>query len=277
MESVAHYRTPPEGVQALGIAVTGAGRILGQDTSRVDRVLSCHAGVLVTRGSGSLELDGYPGRHEVRAGSFFWLPPGVRHSYGPSANGWDEHWVLFEGPAATAYAKLGYLGAAVPVVEPAEAVEAHALCVRLLDLLSLPESLDRHATAAGSLHALIAAVGTGRRKPAEPGHTQRDLGRRAVRLLDDTEGPVRISAIARELSVSRDTLAAAVRRMTGSTPTVYVMRSRIDRAKTLLADTDRPVSLIARDVGYPDPAYFTRVFTRHVGVAPSVFRGQRKP
>ncbi len=54
------------------------------------------------------------------------------------------------------------------------------------------------------------------------------------------------------------------------------MRRRIDRAKVLPADTDDPVSLIARDVGCPDPAYFTRVFTRHVGVAPSAFREQQK-
>ena len=59
-------------------------------------------------------------------------------------------------------------------------------------------------------------------------------------------------------------------------PTVYPMRRRIDRAKVLPADTDDPVSLIARDVGCPDPAYFTRVFTRHVGVAPSAFREQQK-
>lgn len=276
MDSVAHYRTPPEEVRALGIAVTGAGRILDHPPSRVERALNCHAGVLVYQGSGSLELHGHPGRYRVRPGSFLWLPAGVRHRYGPSASGWNEYWILFEGPAARSYAELGYLGAACPVVEPADAAETFAQCVRLLDLLARPESLSGHVAATSSLHALINAVGTGRRKSAEPGRFRRDLGLRALRLLDNAQGPVRIGSIARELAVSRDSLAVAVREATGSTPTVYLMRRRIDRAKALLADTDSPVSRIAREVGYPDPAYFTRVFTRQVGVAPSVFRRQQR-
>ncbi|WP_331769283.1 AraC family transcriptional regulator (plasmid) [Embleya sp. NBC_00888] len=275
MESVAHYRTPPVGVRALGLAVTGAGRILGKHSSQVDRVLNCHAGVLVTRGSGFLTLQGHPGRHEVRPGTFFWLPLEVRHSYGPSTGDWDEYWVLFEGPAAEAYASLGYLGTVRPVVEPADGAEALALCVRVLELLARPQSLGAHVAATSSLYALINAVGTGERASAEPGRARRDLGRRALELLDRAEGSVRISAIAKELAVSRDSLAVAVRQVTGSTPTVYLARRRIDRAKELLTDTDRPVALVARDVGYPDPAYFTRVFTRHVGVAPSVFRRQQ--
>ncbi|MER5710471.1 AraC family transcriptional regulator [Streptomyces sp. NPDC002122] len=274
-DSVARYRTPPEGVRALGIAVTGAGRILGQRRLQPDRVLNCYAGVLVPRGSGFLELQGR-GRHEVRAGSFFWFPPGISHCYGPSPDGWDEYWVLFEGSAAAGYRDLGYLGAEHPVAVPADPDETRALCARVLDLLSGPESLDSHMTATSSLHALITAVGSGRPKATDPGRARGDIGRRALRLLDAADGPVRIGAIAEELAVSRDTLITAVRRITGSPPTVYLTRRRIDRAKALLTDTDRPVSLIGRDVGYPDPAYFTRLFTRHVGVAPSVFRKQQR-
>ncbi|MHA4773145.1 helix-turn-helix domain-containing protein [Streptomyces sp. MSC1_001] len=271
---VARYRTPPEGVRALGIAVTGAGRILGQRRLQTERVLNCYAGVLVLRGAGFLELQGR-GRHEVRPGSFFWLPPGISHRYGPTPDGWDEYWVLFDGPAAAAYRDLGHLGAEHPVARPADPDEARGLCVRVLDLLTAPESLDSHMAATSSLHALITAVGSGRPRSADPAPARRDIGRRALQLLDATDGPVRIGAIAQELCVSRDTLITAVRRITGSPPTVYLTRRRIDRAKALLTDTDRPVALIGRDVGYPDPAYFSRLFTRHVGVAPSVFRKQQ--
>ncbi|MGW6917895.1 helix-turn-helix domain-containing protein [Kitasatospora sp. NPDC054939] len=272
---VGRYRTPPDSVRALGIAVTGAGRTFGQRRLQAERILHCYAGVLVLRGAGFLELRGR-GRHEVRPGSFFWLPPGISHRYGPSPDGWDEYWVLFEGPAAAAYRGLGYLGAEHPVARPADPGEARELCVRVLDLLTGPESLDSHIAATSSLHALISAVGRGLRRSADPGRAQRDLGRRALQLLDAADGPVRIGAVAKELAVSRDTLIAAVRRITGSPPTVYLTRRRIDQAKALLTDTDRPVSLVGRDVGYPDPAYFTRLFTRHVGVAPSVFRKQQR-
>ena len=36
------------------------------------------------------------------------------------------------------------------------------------------------------------------------------------------------------------------------------------------------IARIAEDVGYPDPAYFTRIFTKSIGLAPSAFRRQQK-
>lgn len=85
-----------------------------------------------------------------------------------------------------------------------------------------------------------------------------------------------IGDVARQLTVSRDTLATAVRELTGSTPSDCRTRLRLNRAKALLADTGRPISRIAEDVGYPDPSYFTRIFTRHTGASPSAFRRQQQ-
>ncbi|MGV9266931.1 helix-turn-helix domain-containing protein [Kitasatospora sp. NPDC003701] len=274
-DSTAHYRTPPDAVRALGLAVTGAGRIVGQTSARVRRTLSGYAGVLVTAGAGCLELHGRPGTHPVRPGSFFWLPPGVPHSYGPTGGGWDEYWILFEGPATGRYEDLGYLGGAPVAARPADLGEVRALFLRVLDLLARPESLADHVTASALAHMLIGLVGTGRAEAPESSPARQDIGHRAVELLARTDAPVRIGAVAKELAVSRDTLATAVRRLTGSTPTEYLMRRRLDRAKVLLAGTDRPVAHIAREVGYPDPAYFTRVFTRYVGDPPTVFRRQQ--
>ncbi|MFE2726141.1 helix-turn-helix domain-containing protein [Kitasatospora sp. NPDC059327] len=278
--STAHYRTPPDAVRALGLAVTGVGRIVGQTSTRVLRTLSGYAGVLVTAGSGCLELHGRPGTHPVGPGSFFWLPPGVPHSYGPTGGSWDEYWILCEGPATARYEDLGYLGGAPVAARPADPGGVRALFVRLLEELARPESLAGHVMASATAHTLIGLVGTGRDEPPASAPTRgdtghRDIGHRAVDLLARTDGPVRIGAVARELAVSRDTLATVVRRLTGSTPTEYLMRLRLDRAKVLLAGTDRPVAHIAREVGYPDPAYFTRVFTRYVGDPPTVFRRQQ--
>ena len=50
---------------------------------------------------------------------------------------------------------------------------------------------------------------------------------------------------------------------------------RLGRAKELLAATELPVAAVARRVGYDDPAYFSRLFTRRVGMAPVRFRAQQ--
>lgn len=45
-----------------------------------------------------------------------------------------------------------------------------------------------------------------------------------------------------------------------------------DRAKQLLIASEMPIGRIAEEVGYTDPLYFSRLFTRLTGVSPRQFR-----
>lgn len=58
----------------------------------------------------------------------------------------------------------------------------------------------------------------------------------------------------------------------GLRPLAYLARRRIERAQYLLLTSSAPVKEVAFMVGLPDPAYFTRVFTRCCHVSPSTYR-----
>ena len=59
---------------------------------------------------------------------------------------------------------------------------------------------------------------------------------------------------------------------TGQSPISFINRFRIEKAATLLNNTDIPITQIATNVGFEDPNYFTRTFKKYLGVTPTVFK-----
>ena len=51
---------------------------------------------------------------------------------------------------------------------------------------------------------------------------------------------------------------------------------RLERAKELLSRSDRKLYEIAHAVGYADGKYFTKLFTREVGLTPKAYRENRR-
>lgn len=81
-----------------------------------------------------------------------------------------------------------------------------------------------------------------------------------------------VEAYADALDVKRDRLSVAVRRATGLSPQGFLHREIMRDACELLANTGLPVSQIAFRLGFADPAYFNRFFTRQSGQTPGKYR-----
>jgi AraC-like DNA-binding protein len=62
------------------------------------------------------------------------------------------------------------------------------------------------------------------------------------------------------------------KKVAGCTPTQYITKIRLDKAKQLLQSSDMTVSEVARKVGFQDPLYFARVFASHAGMPPREYR-----
>lgn len=60
----------------------------------------------------------------------------------------------------------------------------------------------------------------------------------------------------------------------GISPKEYLIRMRIEYAKSLLASGQFAVSEVAELCGYAEPCHFSREFLRRVGVAPSKYRAE---
>ena len=62
----------------------------------------------------------------------------------------------------------------------------------------------------------------------------------------------------------------------GQAPQEFLQERRLDRARQLLLETDLTLDAVARASGFAGDIYFSRVWKRRYGVAPSSYRRQHR-
>lgn len=82
---------------------------------------------------------------------------------------------------------------------------------------------------------------------------------------------ISLEDLARVAGVSRFHFARQFRACTGESPMGYLLRTRVERAKTLLRDSQARVVDISAELGFADQSHFGRTFRRLVGMPPSAY------
>jgi AraC family transcriptional regulator len=82
---------------------------------------------------------------------------------------------------------------------------------------------------------------------------------------------ISLEDLARVAGVSRFHFARQFRRCTGESPMEYLLRTRVERAKMLLRESQARVADISAELGFADQSHFARTFRRLVGMPPSTY------
>lgn len=262
------YFTPSPIHHRLGLVCLGVGLQHGTLPTVGPRTLDHHVAVVIQAGSGwYAAADGE--RRTVTAPALLWLTPGVTHHYAADpVTGWDESFVDFTGPATTTYTELGYIEPDRPLVPLADTAAARTAIGRIARAARRGNPLLEVETSA-AVHELLVAL---RRARAD---TDADGDPVLQALARDAFLPLSVAEHAARHGMTPAELRTAVHRGAGCSPKDYLLGIRLGHAKELLAATELPVAAVARRVGYDDPAYFSRLFTRRVGTAPVRFREQQ--
>lgn len=78
-----------------------------------------------------------------------------------------------------------------------------------------------------------------------------------------------------EMQLSKVQLYRKVKAMTGKTPAELLKEMRLQRAYTLLQQTDKTISEVSAEVGFALPGYFSSCFKKQFGVLPTDFRNEQ--
>jgi len=105
-----------------------------------------------------------------------------------------------------------------------------------------------------------------------PAHTSALVKRAVVYLQQNYAHSISRWEVAEAVGVSEDYLTRVFSRELEISPWDYLNRFRILQAQKLLTTTAQSIGVIARQVGFSDQAYFTRVFSKHTGISPQAYR-----
>lgn len=267
----------------------GPGGVLAFPSVQSRMVLGCH------EGSGSVVLDGT--EHPLRRGLVYLLPWGHAITYRADADdpffvygmhvisshvkdvpveltvAHDPRHHLYRSPARSP----GSPPAAGRTVVATDETQRPGLAMLVRYTISVFAAgpTDDQARALGRL-ALDEldrppAVDV-RENPAIPP----DL-RRLLRWIDTRLGePLALRDLARFDGRGASTLTRMFGRHLGTSPMDWVLRARIDRARSMLASTDLGIAEVARANGIDDPYYFSRVFKARTGLAPRDWRTRQQ-
>jgi len=91
------------------------------------------------------------------------------------------------------------------------------------------------------------------------------------RILDEYDTALDMEELARSSGAGASRFYKTFRRVTGLSPLKFLITTRLNASLRLLADRSVSVTEAAHSVGYPDEYYFSRLFKKQMGLAPTEY------
>lgn len=240
--------------------------------------------IYCVNGNGWYRVNGC--EHQVGKGQFFILPPDVPHAYGASkGDSWTIYWVHFSGEYAEVYAEGMQTPQNINVTTNSRIMDRINIFEEILLTLQSGDSLEDLRYASSLLHHFLASMrylGQFRKsqRPEEQHcHTSQTatdadiICDRTIHFLkENIENRISLQNIIDYTGYSQSHLSALFKKHTGMSPLAYFNRLKIERACQLLKDTDLKVNQICLKLGIDDQYYFSRLFSKAMGISPTAYR-----
>jgi AraC-like DNA-binding protein len=222
-------------------------------------------------GTGTLEAGGV--HYEVGAGDLMLLPQGLGHDYAAApGTPWSIYWVHFQGVSSRVF--MDYLGyrEGRAVINASVAPPLLASFNSLLAVRRTGYSSRAFINAANQLRHLLTqfALETSRSRAQHQGNF--DLDSIQAFMQDNIHEPLELEDLAAVAHLSRFHFSNRYKAVTGYSPIKHFLHMKIEYACQLLDSTELSVKAIAAELGYSDPLYFSRLFSRTMGMSPRAYR-----
>lgn len=221
------------------------------------------------------------GSHEykVKANQYFILPANVSHKYtSDDSNPWTIYWIHFTGPLAKHYAS----DATVPMdINP-------GIHSRINNRINLFEEIFITLNSGYSLENIRYAMSLFHHYLGSLRYIQqyREVGENIENgniveaiihyMEENIERHITLNNLAAYTGYSASHLSSLFKTKTGHSPMNYFNLLKIQQACQLLNSSTMKLTQICFKLGIKDPYYFSRLFSKIMGISPRNYRNKQK-
>ncbi len=234
----------------------------------------CHQLLYCTEGEGWIIL--HEKSYTLSANQFLILPPGIPYSYGASqTHPWSLYWASFLGEKAPLYGRQLHEPTSIPPSDQSRIEERIQLFDEIYLILQKGFSTDNLNYANICFAHFLAtfrftAPYTHGKNPGE--YAESIIHRATYYMNENLHKKLTVPQIAAYVGYSPSYFYRKFIKETGYAPIDYFLHLKINHASRYLIKTDLKVKQIAHRLGFNDAYYFSRLFTKIVGLSPSAFR-----
>lgn len=239
------------------------------------RTLDEYHFVLITNGEGVFESK-ETGKVKINSGDGFILFPGVWHRYKPNkAIGWNEQWVGFSGKVAKEMMNNGFFDAQNPIIHKCNRTSILNYFDTLFKLFS-NEPFGYQRLASGICMQLMAEAYNIQQSKDNDDHLNSLVAYAKHWMYKKINSSIDLKQLAADYGVSYSKFRIDFKKQTGISPLQYYLQLKIEKAKELLAQSNKTQKEIAYSLGFDSDYYFNRLFKEKVGKTPNAFRKEAK-
>lgn len=228
-----------------------------------------HILILCTGGRGYLTFDGR--ERPVSAGHLLLIPERYPHGYGSApGRAWSLYWSHFSGSASADY----FGGLKTPLLSrPPAAVFNRALAVFRDYHACLCREMTMSALILASQWLGCLLAGLFFPDISDSGAETGDGVERAVRFMEANIGrALSLAEMSARSGYSKPHFLSLFKKRTGFSPVEYFNHMKIRRACHLLGSASHNIAEISAMTGIENQHYFSRLFSKIMGVPPSSYR-----
>ena len=233
--------------------------------------------IYCVNGSGWYRIDDK--EFQVGKNQFFILPAGQPHCYGASEdNEWTIYWIHFRGYNASIFANGAQQPQEISLALNSRINERHNIFEEIFSTLEQGYDIENLRYASSLLYHYLASMRyLNQYRMANKGKIEKEhlpnVVDAAIHFMkENIENHIRMQEVVKYVGYSTTQFTTLFKRQTGYSPLSFFNRLKVEHACHLLRTTDMKINTICYKVGIEDSLYFSRLFSKVMGMSPTKYR-----